>query len=197
VRTLDRVLCRVRGKLRDRREFWSSPERDVVAWEDLTGGEKSRRQKFFRLIGGGVAGAVAIREVLDLGLGPELGFQTQEEFEAFWCPDKCGEIADRWKNSPHFRGFATDRTGIAQTDLRARAPDFAAVLWDVANDPQATPTAKVKACQVALNLAGLVSGMQPREDVGNVRELLRKKTRALMEKRSEEPKSEPEKEKVA
>jgi hypothetical protein len=165
---------------KDRRLSWVKPERDIVPWDELTRAERSRRTRFYRMVSRGVHGEVALREVLELGLGP-VPSQTQEEFQATWTQDFLVDLSDRWKRSPHFRGYAKNRTDAAKDDLCSRAPEFAQVLYDVALDPDETGAARVKAAHVALMLAGLIAGEKPLGDVRNMKEILKQRTRDALE----------------
>ena len=168
-------------KAADDRQRWAHPSRDRVSWGELTRGERSRRVKFARLVSLGVQADVAIRDVLDLALGPVPGLQTQEEFDAMWAPDQVVEIASRWLRAGHFRTYAKDETDVARAKLASWAGRFAETLKEIADDPKATPTARVKAAQIGLGLAGICAGDKPLADLMSLKEKLRRRTRAIVE----------------
>ena len=101
-----------------------------MSWGELTRGERSRRVKFARLVSLGVQADVAIRDVLDLALGPVPGLQTQEEFDAMGRRTVV-EIASRWLRAGHFRTYAKDETDPGEAGELRR---FAETLKEIADD---------------------------------------------------------------
>lgn len=171
-----------RKRVFDDRQKWVSEDQDLLDWVDLTRGARSRRLRFFHLVSEGIPSVDALKEVLDLHLGPIPGFQTQDEFDRMWSLTALEEIALRWQRSPHFKGWAKDQTEVTRANLASWAPAFANTLKEVALDKDASSAARVKAAQIGLGLAGLVHGEGIPADVKSLKEYLKKRTRETIQK---------------
>lgn len=125
-------------KLQDRRVFWANPDREDVSTSQLSGGERKARKMFWHQLGLGQEPVDAVSYALCLHAGPIPGLQTDEEFKAYWNPQRLGSIAARWKKSRHQAMYARVKVDTAQHKLVTRLPDLADKLLAIVDNPEAS-----------------------------------------------------------
>lgn len=147
------------GKLRtlvDRRAFWVSADRELVAYENLRKGERRARRTFWRLLQRGMKPVDALWEAAGLCDGPipEL-HKTEDEFRAVWTESAIHEAAERWKLSRLTQRCAAAPVRTAVTKLEEAGPDFADTLIEIARNKQAKDSDRRAASRDGLLLLGV------------------------------------------
>jgi hypothetical protein len=174
------ALVGPKKKPQDRRRLWAREDREYKGWENLSRGERKRRDKFARLIANGADPVEAIRATLELKFGHIPEVETPESFEETWATDVLAEIANRWMRSPYFRRFTQEAIRAGQSNLAASSGLLTKTIIDIATDEKASKAVRVKAAAVGLSLVGLVPGSKIEEEVGDKKKALVDKVRGVL-----------------
>lgn len=158
----------------DRRKLWAREDREFRGWTGLSRGERKVRNHFARLVANQVAPLDALQISLGTVLGPIPGFETREQFDAYWTMDYLDQVVQRWLRSPYFKSFAREQVKAAHNGMAAAAPKIQQALVSIALDEDAPKVARVSASKVLLQMVGIIAGTRVEEDVSDRKEELKK-----------------------
>lgn len=145
----------------DRRANWALEVRELNSVDELSGGERTARRKFWERLtnkrhASDPVGAVSYALGLERGPIPEL--QTEEEFREQWTPEKLARIAARWKVSPLTPNYVREQMRNTRASLMADAQSDAEELSRLSRDKSLSPRTRAQILTSKLAMAFKVAG---------------------------------------